>query len=207
MKPPPALIPEKEEDRSPAKTPRPDLSIGIDLEALISALSSQNLNKDKATEFIGLAPEREDTARDRRAAETNAAFDTRPTRLRSRFSVCCYRGQGLLDRQTNLRSREPSCCFRGLRAQYITLSGIAWPIAEEQWTPKPVSYSQSPHKAPSTSSGSTGPSLKVVCSYLNRSFGIVGMDWCRNVQRTFWLSSTAYASGVRGHLCNQWWRV
>ena len=52
MKPPPALIPEKEEDRSPAKTPRPDLSIGIDLDALISALSSQNLNKDKATEFI-----------------------------------------------------------------------------------------------------------------------------------------------------------
>lgn len=50
MKPPPVLISEKE-DRSPVKTPLPDLSIGIDLDALISALS-QDLDKDKATEFI-----------------------------------------------------------------------------------------------------------------------------------------------------------
>lgn len=49
-KPPPILIPEKE-DRSPVKTPLPDLSIGIDLDALISALS-QDLDEDKATEFI-----------------------------------------------------------------------------------------------------------------------------------------------------------
>ena len=47
---PPVLIPEKE-DRSPVKTPHPDLSIGIDLDALISALS-QDLDEDKATEFI-----------------------------------------------------------------------------------------------------------------------------------------------------------
>ena len=49
-KPPPILIPE-EEDRSPVKTPHPDLSIGIDLDALISPLS-QDLDEDKATEFI-----------------------------------------------------------------------------------------------------------------------------------------------------------
>ena len=50
--PPPAPDPEKEEDRSPVKTPHPDLSMGIDLEALISALSSQDLDEDKATDFI-----------------------------------------------------------------------------------------------------------------------------------------------------------
>ena len=50
-KPPPALVPENK-DRSPVKTPHPDLSMGIDREALISALSSQDLNEDRATEFI-----------------------------------------------------------------------------------------------------------------------------------------------------------
>lgn len=49
-KPLPVLAPEKE-DRSPVKTPHPDLSMGIDLHALISALS-QDLDEDKATEFI-----------------------------------------------------------------------------------------------------------------------------------------------------------
>lgn len=48
--PPPVLIPEKE-DRSPVKTPHPDLSIGINLDALISTLS-QDLDEDKAKEFI-----------------------------------------------------------------------------------------------------------------------------------------------------------
>jgi hypothetical protein len=52
MPPPGPFVTEKEEDRYPVKTPRPDLSIGIDLTALISALSSQNLKKAKATEFI-----------------------------------------------------------------------------------------------------------------------------------------------------------
>lgn len=51
--PPPALpVPEKDADRSPIKTPRPDLSIGTDLMALISALSSQDLNKVKARAFL-----------------------------------------------------------------------------------------------------------------------------------------------------------
>jgi hypothetical protein len=45
-------IPEKEGDCYPIKTPRPDLSIGTDLTALISYLSSQNLNKTKAAAFI-----------------------------------------------------------------------------------------------------------------------------------------------------------
>ena len=49
--PPPALVIEKK-DRSPVKTPHPDLSIGIDLGALVSALSSQDLDEDKATGFI-----------------------------------------------------------------------------------------------------------------------------------------------------------
>jgi len=39
-------------DRSVIKTPHADLSIGIDLEALISALSLQDLNRTQATEFI-----------------------------------------------------------------------------------------------------------------------------------------------------------
>ncbi|KAI9856814.1 MAG: hypothetical protein M1813_008751 [Trichoglossum hirsutum] len=53
MPPPaPVPVPEKEDDRSPVKTPHPDLLIGIDLEALISALSSQGLEKDDAAEFI-----------------------------------------------------------------------------------------------------------------------------------------------------------
>ncbi|KAL8724374.1 MAG: hypothetical protein Q9166_007985 [cf. Caloplaca sp. 2 TL-2023] len=50
--PPPAPVPTKEEDRSPIKTPIPDLTMGIDLGALTSALSSQDLDADKATEFI-----------------------------------------------------------------------------------------------------------------------------------------------------------
>ena len=49
-KPPPALILEKE-DHSAVRTPHPDLSIGIDLDALTSALS-QDRDEDKATEFI-----------------------------------------------------------------------------------------------------------------------------------------------------------
>jgi hypothetical protein len=41
-----------ERDSSPVKTPHPDLLMGIDLKALISALSSEDLDKDKAAEFI-----------------------------------------------------------------------------------------------------------------------------------------------------------
>jgi hypothetical protein len=52
MPPPGPPVPEKEGDRYPIKNPRPDLSIGTDLTALISALSSPNLNKAKATAFI-----------------------------------------------------------------------------------------------------------------------------------------------------------
>ncbi|KIX96365.1 uncharacterized protein Z520_08143 [Fonsecaea multimorphosa CBS 102226] len=47
---PPVL--EKWGVRYPIKTPRPDLSIGTDLTALVSALSAQKLNKAKATAFI-----------------------------------------------------------------------------------------------------------------------------------------------------------
>lgn len=50
--PPPRPPVPKEGDRYPIKTPRPDLSIGTDLTALISFLSSQNLNKTKAAAFI-----------------------------------------------------------------------------------------------------------------------------------------------------------
>lgn len=46
--PPPALP----KDGSVIRTPRPDISIGIQLTALISALSSQNLNKIDAMEFL-----------------------------------------------------------------------------------------------------------------------------------------------------------
>ena len=49
-KPPPVPAIEQE-DRSPVKTPHPDLSMGIDLDALISDLS-QDLDEDKATELI-----------------------------------------------------------------------------------------------------------------------------------------------------------
>lgn len=49
-KPPPVPAIEKE-DRSPIKTPHPDLSMGIYLDALISDLS-QDLDEDKATELI-----------------------------------------------------------------------------------------------------------------------------------------------------------
>lgn len=52
MPPPPPSILEKEGDRSSLKTPRPDISMGIQLTALISALSSQNLNKVKARKFL-----------------------------------------------------------------------------------------------------------------------------------------------------------
>ncbi|KAI4118279.1 MAG: hypothetical protein LQ338_007425 [Usnochroma carphineum] len=52
MMPPPAPVLEKVEDPSPVKTPHPDLSMGIELEALASALSSQDLDEDKAAEFI-----------------------------------------------------------------------------------------------------------------------------------------------------------
>lgn len=51
--PPPAPI-AVEKGRVPVhiKTPRPDISIGIDLEAVISALSSKPLDRDTATAFI-----------------------------------------------------------------------------------------------------------------------------------------------------------
>ncbi|OQV09475.1 hypothetical protein CLAIMM_13593 isoform 1 [Cladophialophora immunda] len=52
MLPPAPPVPEKEGDRYPIKNPRPDLSIGTDLTALVSALSAQKLNKAKATVFI-----------------------------------------------------------------------------------------------------------------------------------------------------------
>ncbi|OAP56020.1 hypothetical protein AYL99_10172 [Fonsecaea erecta] len=45
-------VPKKDGHRYPIKNPRPDLSIGTDLTALVSALSAQNLNKAKATAFI-----------------------------------------------------------------------------------------------------------------------------------------------------------
>ena len=52
--PPPAHFPfpEKEEDRSPIKTPRPDISIGTYFMALTSTLSSQNLNSTEAQLFL-----------------------------------------------------------------------------------------------------------------------------------------------------------
>ncbi len=52
MPPPPRPALEKVGDRYPIKTPHPDLSLGADLTSLISMLSSQNLPKDKAGEFI-----------------------------------------------------------------------------------------------------------------------------------------------------------
>ena len=50
--PPPQVVPEKEGDGPTIKVPRPDISIGIQLPALISALSSQNLNNVKARQFL-----------------------------------------------------------------------------------------------------------------------------------------------------------
>ncbi|OAL34888.1 hypothetical protein AYO20_05849 [Fonsecaea nubica] len=52
MSTPAPPVPEKEGDRYPIENPRPDLSIGTDLTALVSALSAQKLNKAKATAFI-----------------------------------------------------------------------------------------------------------------------------------------------------------
>ncbi|KIW75172.1 hypothetical protein Z517_11944 [Fonsecaea pedrosoi CBS 271.37] len=52
MPPPAPPVLEKEGDRYPIKNPRPDLSIGTDLTAFISALSAQKLNRAKATAFI-----------------------------------------------------------------------------------------------------------------------------------------------------------
>lgn len=48
--PPPAPIPERE---GTIKTPRPDISMGIVLRALVSALSSQDLDKVEAELFLG----------------------------------------------------------------------------------------------------------------------------------------------------------
>lgn len=48
--PPPAPIPEKQ---GIIKTPRPDISMGIVLRALVSALSSQDLNEVEAELFLG----------------------------------------------------------------------------------------------------------------------------------------------------------
>ncbi|KAI9696724.1 MAG: hypothetical protein M1836_005086 [Candelina mexicana] len=51
--PPPAIpVAVKAADRFTIKTPRPDLSMGTELEDLISALSSQDLNMVKATNFL-----------------------------------------------------------------------------------------------------------------------------------------------------------
>ncbi|KAF7502121.1 hypothetical protein GJ744_007097 [Endocarpon pusillum] len=49
---PPSPTPEKEGDRYPIKTPRPDLTMGIELTALISTLSSQNLSEVRARTFL-----------------------------------------------------------------------------------------------------------------------------------------------------------
>lgn len=53
--PPPTIIPEKEEM---IKIPRPDILMGILLRALVSALSSQDLDKVEAKLFLR-PPERE----------------------------------------------------------------------------------------------------------------------------------------------------
>jgi hypothetical protein len=53
--PPPITFRGKKEDHSSIKTPRPDISMGIKLKALISALSSSNLNdlsNSEAEEFL-----------------------------------------------------------------------------------------------------------------------------------------------------------
>lgn len=44
----------KDKDNSPIKTPRPDITIGLESTALISALSSQNLNNTEASRFLKL---------------------------------------------------------------------------------------------------------------------------------------------------------
>ncbi len=43
---PPPPVPVKVGDRSPIKTPRPDISVSTQVAALTSAFSSQNLNSD-----------------------------------------------------------------------------------------------------------------------------------------------------------------
>jgi len=52
--PPPAThpLPDKAKEPSPIKTPRPDISIGTQDTALISALSSQNLDHTRAKRFL-----------------------------------------------------------------------------------------------------------------------------------------------------------
>jgi len=52
MPPPPALYPRKVEEPSPIKTPRPDISMGTQDTALISALSSQILDNTRARRFL-----------------------------------------------------------------------------------------------------------------------------------------------------------
>ena len=52
MIPPPVPVRQKEEDQSPVKTPRPNLSIGIDLHALINNLSSLAFTKARAARLI-----------------------------------------------------------------------------------------------------------------------------------------------------------
>lgn len=52
MMPPPPLPTENQGGRHTVKTPHPDLSVGIDLRALIAAVSSPNFPQAKATAFI-----------------------------------------------------------------------------------------------------------------------------------------------------------
>ncbi|KAM3081239.1 hypothetical protein ACMFMG_005193 [Clarireedia jacksonii] len=50
--PPPITLQGKKEDRSSIKTHHPNISMGMKVTALISALSSQNLNNTKARQFL-----------------------------------------------------------------------------------------------------------------------------------------------------------
>ncbi|MCJ1424013.1 hypothetical protein MMC29_001900 [Sticta canariensis] len=54
--PPPKGCSSSDNDKydSPIKKPRPDMTIGLEYTALVSALSSQNLNNDDAVEFLDL---------------------------------------------------------------------------------------------------------------------------------------------------------
>lgn len=177
-------------DRYPIKTSRPDL-MGTELTALISALSSQNLTKVKARTFLDWLQNEMVEHEPNRPLEPMLILVPAPRALDLAFPFAVVEGKAYSTGK-QIFEAENQAAVSGACGLKIQTDLVAWSIAQQLpplcppllLTPIPRSSSPSPPKAPSTSSGCTGPSLKTVCVCSNRSSWTVAMCCCSTAGKT-----------------------
>jgi hypothetical protein len=183
--PPPAPpVQEKEGDRYSIKTSRPHISIGIQLTALISALSSEHLNKYKARSFLTWLQNEMVPHKDDGPLEPMLISVPAPRALDLAFQFAIVEGKaystGKQIFEAENQAAVSGACGLKIQLDLDHLVGLATSsdALRSSSNTNPRYSSLLPPKAPSTSSGSTGPSLKMVCACLIPNLWTVVMRYC-----------------------------